>query len=307
MTLNEETLAQTPAVTVVRKDVQQDITINESAGFRFSAPLSTSSGLLSLLSGGLDVKSYDFTSNKTNLFTFTTIIHDQNNIPVATNVSTVPSAVPTTHQSVNYLPLALRYDRTLRDSFGTTTFGLGLSANTWYSGSRADLEKVTGSKESTGHWVSLTPSLNRDFIIHTNWVLTLHGEGQWTTEPLISNEQFGIGGVNSVRGYHEGEIFGDTGWWVGFEQKTPTHVIGRVYANHLLTVRGVLYMEYGEAYFLDPQGRADRTPLWGTGFGAAANIGPTWEARFLFSWPLLSAGTIPAYQPRFDFGLSAQF
>jgi hypothetical protein len=66
-------------------------------------------------------------------------------------------------------------------------------------------------------------------------------------------------------------------------------------------------MEYGDVYLLDPQGRPSRTPLWGTGFGGVASIGATWEARLLFSWPLLTAGTAQAYQPHFNFSLSAQF
>ena len=124
---------------------------------------------------------------------------------------------------------------------------------------------------------------------------------------LISNEQFGLGGLGGVRGYHEGEVFGDNGWRVIAEQKTPYHVVGTVYRNHPLTVRGSLFMDYGQAYLQDPQGRNERTSLWGVGFGGVASIGATWEARFLFSWPLLSTTTTEAGQPRCDFGVSAQF
>jgi hypothetical protein len=66
-------------------------------------------------------------------------------------------------------------------------------------------------------------------------------------------------------------------------------------------------MDYAEGYLLDPQGRPGRIPLWGTGLGWVATIGPHWEGRFLFSFPLLSTTTTEAYQPRFDFGLSFQF
>ena len=217
------------------------------------------------------------------------------------------SPVPTTIQSLDYLPLALRYDASLRDPWGVTAFGLGLSANAWYSGSLSSLQSITGSSESSGHWVILSPTMSRDFLIHTNWILSLHGEGQWASEPLISNEQYGLGGVNSVRGYQEGDVLGDTGWWVGVEQKTPPQVVGLVYRNHRLTVRGSVFMEYGEVYLLDPHGRQASTALWGTGFGGVASIGANWEARLLFSWPLLTAGTAEAGQPRFNFSLSAQF
>jgi hypothetical protein len=66
-------------------------------------------------------------------------------------------------------------------------------------------------------------------------------------------------------------------------------------------------MDYGETYFLDPGPRKGRQALWGTGFGFAASIGPTWEVHFLFGWPLISTPTTKSGEPRFDFALSAQF
>jgi hemolysin activation/secretion protein len=141
----------------------------------------------------------------------------------------------------------------------------------------------------------------------TNWPEMFRADGQWASEPLISNEQFGAGGVNSVRGYHEGEVFGDTGWHVSFEQMTPPHVVGPVYSGAPLTIRGSVYMDYARVFLLDPEGRQAGTSLWGTGFGLVASAGPHWDARFLFSLPLLSAGTIGADQPFFNFSLTAQF
>jgi hemolysin activation/secretion protein len=126
---------------------------------------------------------------------------------------------------------------------------------------------------------------------------------------LISNEQFGVGGVNSVRGYHEGQVFGDTGWHVTLEQQTPSHLVGMVGNGVPLLLRGTVFMDYAEVYLLDPQaeGGPASTALWGTGFGGVASIGSHWEARFMFSLPLLKASTTPAYQPFFNFGLTAQF
>ena len=311
MTLLNENLFNANGNSLNRQDVQQDITINSTLGARLSLPVKSSAQCQSGFSGGFDYKQYELTSLKTNAFALTSQILDTISDPsrVGTNLSysTIYSPVPTTIQSLDYLPLSLRYDASLRDSRGVTTFGLGLSANAWYSGSASNLQSITGSSKSSGNWVILSPSLSRDFLVHTNWVLSLHGEGQWTDQPLISNEQFGLGGVNSVRGYEEGQVFGDTGWWVGVEQKTPPQVVGLVYRNHPLTVRGSVFMEYGEAYLLDPRGRHNRIALWGTGFGGVASIGATWEARLLFSWPLIPAGTTPAGQPRFNFSLSTQF
>ena len=218
------------------------------------------------------------------------------------------------------------------------SFGLGVSANAWYSAlttlsSSANfsqtnssgvvsnftrlkttsyhdlksLHQITGSKESTGHWVMLNPSFSHNFEFVTNWVTTVRADGQWTSEPLISNEQFGAGGVNSVRGYQEGEVFGDTGWHVSLEQQTPPHVVGTVYGNTPLTLRGTVYMDFARTYLLDPQGRPASTSLWGVGFGVVAAVGSHWEARFLCSLPLLGTETTSAFQPFFNFALTGQF
>jgi hemolysin activation/secretion protein len=290
---------------VFRQDVQEDITINEDVGFRLSEPFRATAKWHSTLAGGMDYKTYSLTSSKTNVFSFTEITLDQNGNPNPPVISTVASPVPTTHLPLDYIPLALRYDANLRDDLGMTFFGLGFTVNTWFNGTTANLQRITGSAQSTGNWVTFTPSVSRDINIHKNWVLTLRADGQWSSEPLISTERYGLGGVNNIRGYREGEIFGDTGWHVGFEQKTPTQVIGIVYGKAPMTIRGAVYMDYGEAYLLDSA--PARTPLWGTGFGSVVSVGSHWEGRLWFSWPLLTAGTTEAYHPRFNFALSGQF
>jgi hypothetical protein len=66
-------------------------------------------------------------------------------------------------------------------------------------------------------------------------------------------------------------------------------------------------MDYGEVYYLDPLGRPDSIPLWGTGFGAVASVGSHWEARFLCGWPLEGTPSTTRGQPRFNFSLTGQF
>ncbi len=291
---------------VSEMDYQQDLTINNALGFRLSGPLADAGGWHSAVSSGLDFKTYESTSQKTNTFLFSEA-HVLENGTISNVVSQVESALPTTRNAVQYLPLSGRYDGSLRDALGTTAFGLGLSANAWHSGSREGFQNISGSAHSSGYWVTLTPSLSRDFIFRTNWVLSVRADGQWSSEPLISNEQFGAGGVNSVRGYHEGAVFGDTGWHISLEQKTPPHLLGFAGAGNPLTIRGSLFLDYAETYLLDPQGRPPRTSLWGVGLGGVAALGPHWEARVMFSVPLIGNSNTEQYQPFFNFSLLSQF
>ena len=292
---------------ILSENDQESLTVDETVGFRMSGPIAETGTVHSTWSSGLDLKTYDLTTFKTNNFIFNQITVNQLGNPNPPIVNTVSSAVPVTTSHLQYLPFALRYDGSLHDALGTTAFGLGLSVNTWFSGTTANLDNITGSAESRGHWVILTPSLSRDFDIYNNWIFSLRADGQWASEPLISNEQFGAGGVSSVRGYHEGEVFGDTGYHVSAEQKTPPHLIGYVNGDSPFTVRGSVYMDYAEVFLLDPQSLPSHTQLWSAGFGIAGAVGTHWEAKFLFSWPFLGTLDVSSYQPQFGFALDAQF
>ena len=322
-TLSTENLYNTEGNSLDEIVVHEDFTENNDIGFRLNIPLQASTDFHSGLSGGLDFKIYKLASNETNVFSLTSAEINYNTDPPTTNFvhSTDYSPVPFTVKDLEYLPLSLRYDASWRDSLGAATFGLGLSANLWYSSLTSkgtgtnticyhgveSLTNITGSGQSSGHWVILNPSFSRDFMFFTNWMTSIRADGQWASEPLISNEQFGAGGVNSVRGYHEGEVFGDTGWHLSLEQQTPPHVVGYVSGGVPLTIRGSIYTDYAKTYLLDPQGNPGNTELWGTGLGCVASIGPHWEARFLFSVPLLRTSATRPYQPFFNFALTGQF
>ena len=307
-TLNEQVIYDVPGVRQVsRKDVQQDLTINGDLGFRLSWPLPDIASLRSTLSGGLDYKTYSLTSLKTNLFTFTEITLNADGTPNPPIVSTVASPVPTTDRSANYLPLSIRWDASRPDKYGSTTFGLNYSPNIAVFSASDSFRLAAGATKANGYYQILNPSLTRDQRLYKDWHLGVRLDGQWANQPLISNEQFGIGGLNGVRGYREGEVFGDTGWRVTSELKTPPHVVGIVYGKNPLIVRGSMFMDYAEAYYLDPIRQPDRIPLWGVGFGGVASVGAHWQALMLFSWPLYSTATTEAGQPRFDFGLTFQF
>ncbi len=306
--LSSTTLYDVPGVISIKQNnFQQDLTVNSDIGGRLSAPFGATEDFRSDVSGGLDFKNFQTTSYKTNDFLFSEITVNAQGQPNPPINSTVLSPAPTAYHPLNYLPLALNYNASWHDPHVTVSGGLGVSANPWFSGSRSNLDAITESKKSTGHWVILTPGVQVQIPIHTNWITVIRADGQYASEPLISNEQFGAGGVNSVRGYREGEVFGDAGWHVSFEEQTPPHVVGIVYGKTPLVIRGIVYMDYAQTYLLDPQGRENPTDLWGMGFGGVASIGPHWETRFLFSLPLISTTTTEAWDPFFNFALTAQF
>jgi len=134
----------------------------------------------------------------------------------------------------------------------------------------------------------------------------VRADGQWANGALISNEQFALGGVNTVRGYHEGEQYGDLGWRVSVEPRTPTWDLGLVDNRMPFRVRASAFMEYGEAYLLDrsvvieQSGQPTRTwepvlpALWGTGIAFSGNVGNRFDFRSAFAVALNESSTINA-------------
>jgi hemolysin activation/secretion protein len=322
-TLKDVTLLNIPQVREISQlEVQEGITINEDLGFRLSKPLAQTDTFRSVISGGLDFKEFAEENFQTNTFTFNEFFKNAGGTFVE-KTSYVVIQTPTTSPKVDYLPLDLSYVASMNDFMGPAVFGLGLRANLWYKSyttyssptntpaniyGAKSLQSITGSSESTGYWVVLRPAFSQEIQFYTNWITTVRMAGQWASEPLISSEQFGAGGVNSVPGYHEGEIFGDEGWRVGLDQETAPLVVGTLYGGAPLQVRASIFTDYSRVYDINvPAGVPGSIPLWGTGFGFLASAGSHLQARFLFSWPLLSAGTISAYHPFFNFELTGQF
>jgi hemolysin activation/secretion protein len=306
-----QTIPTTNALlSITQHTEQQDVTINQALGFRLSLPVREFADIRSTFSAGFDFKEYDSTTDKS--FIFDVIQAIPSGVPGLTNFThTIFSQpVPTAQQNLRYIPMTVRWDGSRIDGTGSFDFGLSYSPNFagnlfWHDST--NFANVAGSPHANGYYHILGGSLTRTQNFAGDWSFVTRADGQWASQPLISNEQFGIGGLAGVRGYREGELLGDEGWRITAEQRTPPATIGLVYGANKLVVRGAVYMDYARVYLLDPQGRPDSSALWGFGAGFTASVGPYWEARFLFSVPLIDTPTTEAGQPRFDFALTARF
>jgi hypothetical protein len=294
--------------TIVQQTLHQDLTLNNALGIRYSQPGPEFLGFRTHFQGGLDFKDYKQVNFETNNFITTEYLVNTSGNPF-TRVTLTPSPVPTTARSLSYLPLTLHGDANRDDSTGTTGLGLNYSPNVWYSGTRSNLDAIATSTRSSGYWHIITGFASREQTLPAGWKLALRTDGQWASESLIDNEEFGGGGIAGVRGYREGEVFGSEGWRVTSELKLPPYRIG--YAGQgtsdPLIVRASFFMDYADTYLLDPHGQPAATPLWGTGFAGAASFGTHFSGMLSFGWPLLNTPSSEAYHVRIAFSLTAQF
>ncbi|NBR84079.1 MAG: helix-turn-helix domain-containing protein [Proteobacteria bacterium] len=298
-------ITRTAFLTIDSFDSGQDLSKNESFGWRVSLPLPEFSGIKSSFAAGLDYKWYHATSFNTNNFPYSITVFDAFGVPSQTT-TLVSSPQPTRNKSVTYLPASLRWDVTVPDKFGQNFLFAGAAANLPVFSSPADFKTVAGSSLARNDYLTATLGWSREQPLTAGYTLLLRADGQWANVPLISNEQFGIAGSSAVRGYQDGEQFGDSGWKVSLEPRTPFHDLGMVDGTLPMRVRASAFMDYGEVYYVDPA-RGGSRRLWSAGLAFQGGIGQVMDARAVLGWALDGTPVSPVGSLRATFVIGMQF
>jgi len=126
---------------------------------------------------------------------------------------------------VSYLPFSAAYDGSLQDATGTTLFNAGL--NLAFRGAVTDQSEMAVKRsEAKGNYLSAILGLERLQKLPFGMGVRARVDGQVASEPLIPNEQFVAGGMESVRGYKESEALGDNGFHATVELRAPDISVG---------------------------------------------------------------------------------
>jgi hemolysin activation/secretion protein len=119
-------------------------------------------------------------------------------------------------------PLSLNYigEWTNNDNLDLN-FSVGYRHNTG-GGSDNDSKTYLATRAGADtSWDAMTYSLKAVHTLANKWELHGNLSGQWTDEPLIPGEQFGVGGSQSVRGFKDRIVSGDEGVRANAELWTP--------------------------------------------------------------------------------------
>ena len=307
----------------------ENITLNEDIGARFSIPLPERLHFNATISFGMDYKRYRLTSYNTNNFYIFIPQYDLSGNRIGVSSSLVPFGQPALFSGVEYIPFNIGLNGSISDDWGMTFFNAQMNYNLasfggftrTTGGTNGDIVVVThgglGLIAQNAHDNYLTLQLGADRVqtIYQNWSVKLHADGQWANGSLFSNEQYAMGGSAGVRGYTDGEAYGDTGWRIAIEPQTPLINIGMVGNEGQeapVWLRSSVFMDYGETYLFNPvAGGSSRGSFWGAGWSVTANIGNHLDARLVVAIPLITDSFAPngtkAGDVHIYFGVGAQF
>jgi hemolysin activation/secretion protein len=117
-----------------------------------------------------------------------------------------------------------------------------------------------------------------------DFTLSARYAGQFAFDPLISNEQFAIGGARSVRGYLEAEALGDMGGHVNLEFGTPQLRIPSLQA----TAGAFAFLDLGLVSRIDPlPGEPSRMDLSSAGAGFQFTLWERVTGSLAWAYPLV--------------------
>jgi len=322
-------------LSITTNSAGENITLNEDLGMKLVLPLPPVGNALANFSIGFDYKRFQQNSYNTNENLFEVQYYDNNNL--VTLDTPVPQPEPSRYEAVDYFPLNAGLSGSIPDQLGTTYFNLNANVNVFPVLSEESVQVTTTNITSTStntvtttrinhdhsfssiayttnarpHYVTLQMGADRVQTIYKDWTVKLHADGQWADGPLISNEQYAMGGTAGVRGYQDGQAYGDAGWRFSLEPQTPLVNVGMIgNEGHAAPcwVRASTFLDYGRIYLLGPPpaGGDSRESFCGVGWAVTANIGSHLDARITMAWPLIGhAGESDGM--RIYFGMGAQF
>jgi hemolysin activation/secretion protein len=152
-------------------------------------------------------------------------------------------------------PATALYFGLYREADTETSFSLGVSQNLPGGNDGSDAVFCASRNNGIGDCASASYSLARWGYDHSralahDWRLHLALNGQYTRDMLVTGEQFGLGGADSVRGFTEREILGDKGYRGTVELYTPD--IGAKTGVSGARLRGLVFGDWGAVRRINP-------------------------------------------------------
>jgi len=140
-----------------------------------------------------------------------------------------------------------------------------------------------------------------------DWTFDVRSRGQVATQPLIPTEQFTAGGVDSVRGYLQSELFGDNGISAQFEIRAPT--LHNFFGGYLKeSAQFLVFYDAAVLWTLSTgEGQLPKQDIQGYGVGVRATLLDYLSAQIYVGVPRENTPSTQADSPRYHLQFSAGF
>jgi hemolysin activation/secretion protein len=211
----------------------------------------------------------------------------------------------------SYFPITASYHALLLEDHATDSADLALTLAPPHAGSNA--AQVTANRANAiGQNLYFKATLERTQDLYAGFKGHVRLQGQLTDQPIISNEQLPLGGVNTVRGYFEGEKLADSGFNGTVEVISPSvlelakAILPASVASS--TLRVTAFLDGGRGYLHAPlPGQESELGLLSAGVAADATLFDKFSGSLALAVPLIATENTRAGAEQLLFRLYAEY
>jgi hemolysin activation/secretion protein len=256
------------------------IGIGEIYGLRFIKPLTGLDNYSHSLTLGVDYKSFE----------------ENLNLIGADNAISTP---------IDYIPFMAQYNSTLNGDHSQTSFNVGL--NFAFRGMGNEPEEFENKRfNSRPNYAYLTAGANYVQDLPMDMEFAGRISGQVAESPLISNEQFSMGGMQSVRGYFETQALADDGFTGSLELKSPR--LAPLSLDYIDKLHALVFVDGGYGTIKEAlPGNKNSFALASTGLGIQFQVWKYFSGILDLGIPLLDLNSVQTGHPKLHFSIASEF
>lgn len=258
------------------------------AGLRYILPLRARSGYFHTLTLGMDYKNFGETL--------------------------VLQGADSYNTPISYVPFSIGYEASMQGEERLTQLGAtlnfslrGLADTTVECLPGVFLNEFACKRSGArANYAALRLEAKHTQALPGGWSLYARAGGQLASGPLISNEQYTAGGVDSVRGYLESNSSGDDGYAAGVELRAPS--LAKRLSGRLNELTPYAFAEAARLRVRNPlAGQTDRFDLLAAGLGVRFRGWDRVSGGLDLAWPFEDAGQTEAGDGRLHFRLGYEW
>jgi hemolysin activation/secretion protein len=205
---------------------------------------------------------------------------------------------------ISYVNWSAKYSTTLPGEDSRTGFAAAINFGIRGLGNNQQefSDKRTGSKPS---YALLQLDADHLMRLPGGFGLFASLSGQLADSPLVDNEQFAAGGVDSVRGYYEAQELGDQAVQGRLELRTPP--LRNLYPEYLDNLHFLTFIDAAKLWVNESGGAPNGYELAGTGVGMRVDILERISGALDLAWALKDDGSISKGDSRTHFSIEYGF
>jgi hemolysin activation/secretion protein len=167
----------------------------------------------------------------------------------------------------------------ISDFYVALSHNVPVDANAQESDFNAARPSPNGGDGASSRYTILRCGASMVNAFESNWQVRAAFNAQYTSDSLVSGEQFGIAGATAVRGFQEREIVRDIGYFANFELYSP-NLAGKLVPGEG-NLRGLLFYDFASAANNPLDGEArQKVSTASIGAGFRWNIQRNFNLRF---------------------------